>query len=396
MPPGAEPSPAPVLWPPAGPRVYGHSPAAGPPVAAGPARVAAPAWPDEAPPAPAAGSAEAFAAAWRRGMELAGRGVLAPVPATRVDGRRVLVGGFGGGSGRTTVAVGLGLAMAARRGGRVVAIDACPDQGGPLADRAGVPGRGVGLRELAADRSVASLAEARRFLATAESSGLEVLPGLRDLTGPGLTPAEAAWVVDLLERLFPAVVIDGPPGWTQPVPAVLLARADTVVLTARAEAPAARGWRARRRPEPGLSEAGCAQDALTALAAARADLPAGAIVVRVQTAPSVSGRHGFLGRAAGHEEPPALVEAVHATVSIPFDPALAGQAPVVWKQLRPRTQAAFTLLADLVDEAPLGPVDQAPARPAPGAIAPSRPRPGIDPSDDPTVPRSAAPRRPRP
>ena len=383
--------------PPAGPRAYGHSPAAGPPVAASPARVAAPAWPDEAPPAAAAGSVEAFAAAWRRGMELAGRGVLAPVPATRVDGRRVLVGGFGGGSGRTTVAVGLGLAMAARRGGRVVAIDACPDQGGPLADRAGVPGRGVGLRELAADRSVASLAEARRFLATVESSGLEVLPGLRDLTGPGLTPAEAAWVVDLLERLFPAVVIDGPPGWTQPVPAVLLARADTVVLTARAEAPAARGRMVRRGPEPGLSEAGCAQDALTALAAARADLPAGAIVVRVQTAPSVGGRHGFLGRAAGgREEPQALTEAVHASVTIPFDPALASQAPVVWKRLRPRTQAAFTLLADLVDEAPLGPVDQAPARPAPGMIAPSGPRPGIDPFDDPTVPRTETARRPRP
>jgi MinD-like ATPase involved in chromosome partitioning or flagellar assembly len=253
-----------------------------------------------------------------------------------MGGRRVLVGGFGGGSGRTTVAAGLGIALAARRGGRVVAIDACPDQGGPLADRAGVPGRGVGLRELAlADPAVASLAEARRFLGTVGPAGLEVLAGLRDLTGPGLTPAEAAWAVDLLERLFPAVVVDGPPGWTQPVPAVLLARADTVVLTAKA----------------GFTESGCAQDALTALAAARADLPAGAVVVYVETA-QPPGR--ALRRVASPEQPE-LAESVHAELTIPFDPALAGGGPVRWEQLRPRTQAAFEALAAAVDEAPLTP-----------------------------------------
>jgi len=298
-------------------------------------------------------SGEGFAAAWWRGMELAGRGVLAPVPATRLDGRRVLVGGFGGGSGRTTVAAGLGIALAARRGGRVAAVDACPEQGGPLADRAGVPGRGVGLRELAAtDPPVVSLAEARRFLGMVRPQGLEVLPGLRDLTGPGLTAAEAAWAVDLLERLFPAVIVDGPPGWTQPVPAVLLARADTVVLTARA----------------GLTEAGCAQDALTALAAARADLPAGAIVVHVETAPpSAAGSaslmrrdsHGPRGRAsrrgAGHEPAEELLEPVHAVLTVPFDPALADGAPVHWDRLHPRTRAAFEALAAAVDEAPIGP-----------------------------------------
>ncbi|ONH29199.1 hypothetical protein BL253_17505 [Pseudofrankia asymbiotica] len=337
-------------------------------------------------------SPEAFAAAWWRGMELAGRGVLAPVPATRLGGRRVLVGGFGGGSGRTTVATGLGIALAARRGGRVVAVDACPDQGGPLADRAGVPGRGVGLRELAlADPPVASLAEARRFLGTVQPSGLEVLPGLRNLTGPGLTPAEAAWAVDLLERLFPAVVIDGPPGWTQPVPAVLLARADTVVLTAKA----------------GFTEAGCAQDALTALAAARADLPVGAVAVYVETAPA-PGRG--LRRPVPAEQPE-LAEPVHAVLTIPFDPSLADGAPMRWDRLRPRTQAAFEALAAMVDEAPLAPgASSGSAEPARavgweggrevpwderGPAAPRRPavagrRGSGDPGEDSTVPRSRA------
>ncbi|WP_157488688.1 hypothetical protein [Pseudofrankia sp. DC12] len=393
-PPAAVAAPAPA-WPAPG------SPGAVP-VSAWPAPLV-PAWPAPGGPAPAwprpaspgaAGPTEAFAAAWLRGMELAGLGVLAPVPATRVDGRRVLVGGFGGGSGRTTVAVGLGMALAALRGGRVVAVDACPDQGGPLADRAGVPGRGVGLRELAATPSVGSVTEARRFLATAGDSGLEVLPGLRDLTGPGLTAAETAWVVDLLERLFPTLVIDGPPGWTQPVPAVLLARADTVVLTARAE-PATRSRRALARPagpEPTrFTEAGCVQDALTALASARADLPGGAVVVHVETTPGSAGpasaRHAARARSrGGAADRPTLVEAVYATVTIPYDPALAGGAPLVWEKLRPRTREAFTLLAEMVDEAPLGPVDpaqaHAPAIPGP----PARSRARIDPPDTPTVP----------
>jgi MinD-like ATPase involved in chromosome partitioning or flagellar assembly len=220
----------------------------------------------------------------------------------------------------------------------------------------------VGRRELAATPSVASLAEVRRFLATAESSGLEVLPGLRDLTGPGLTAAEAAWVVDLLERLFPTVVVDGPPGWTQPVPAVLLARADTVVLTARAQPPTARGWRGLTRPtapEPTrLTEAGAAQDALTALAAARADLPACTVVVHVETTP-LAGRPAPRWPAArtSGADVPALVEAVHSAVTIPFDPALAGGAPLDWAELRPRTREAFALLAETVDEAPLGPIE---------------------------------------
>jgi hypothetical protein len=238
------------------------------------------------------------------------------------------------------------MTLAARRGGEVVAVDACPDPSGPLADRAGVPGRAVGVRELvAADPPVVAYGEARRFLATARPSGLEVLPGLRDLTGPGLTAAEVAWAVDLLERLFPAVVVDGPPGWTQPVPAVLLARADTVVLTAKVDRPG----------QP--SVAGSARDALTALASARADLPASTVVVLVETVPPDA---RVWWRPPGDQDPVDLVEPVHAVLTVPFDPVLVGGQPLDWERLRPRTREAFELLAEIVDEAPRGRVDPAP------------------------------------
>jgi MinD-like ATPase involved in chromosome partitioning or flagellar assembly len=231
------------------------------------------------------------------------------------------------------------MAMAAHRHDRVVAVDACPDQWGPLADRAGVPGRGVGLRELVtADPPVASLADVRRFLASAGPTGLEVLPGLRDLTGPGLTAPEVGWTVDVMERLFPVVVVDAPPGWTQPVPASLLARADTVVLTAGL----------------GTSDT-AAQDALTALATIRPDLAAGAVVVLVEAArPRGLGLLRGLLRRGSVPAVPRLVEPVHAVVTIPYDPSLAAGAPVRWNLLRAGTRAAFEQLAAAVENAPVG------------------------------------------
>ncbi|MBX6390964.1 MAG: hypothetical protein IRZ08_18570 [Frankia sp.] len=273
-------------------------------------------------------------AAWWQSMQLAERGFVAPVPARRLGGRRVLVGGFGGGSGRTTVTAVLGLALATLRGGRVVAIDACPDQGGPLADRAGVPGRGVGIRELvAADPPVDSLAGLRRFLGRVDR--LEVLPGLRELTGPGLTPAEAGQTVDLIERFFPVVLIDAPTGWTQPVPATLLARADTVLIVARA----------------GSAGGGAAADALATLASIRPDLSAGAVVVLVETTPARRTLAGWVRPVP----PPRLAEPVHAVTTIPYDPALADPSkPVRWAALRTRTRDAFDQLAAIVDRAPVG------------------------------------------
>ncbi|WP_462186896.1 MinD/ParA family ATP-binding protein [Frankia sp. CcWB2] len=255
-----------------------------------------------------------------------------PVARARAGGRRVLVGGFGGGGGRTTVAAGLGLAIAEHHGHRVMAVDASPDQSGLLAHRVGLMPPGVGLRELATARPpVSSLEDVRRFVASDGSGGLEVLAGLRDLTGPGLLPEELAWALDLLGHWYPVVVADAPPGWSQPVPATLLARADLVVLTIRA----------------GETEIAGADDALTALAAAgRPDLAATVIVAVVETYPSRLSRGARLR--LEH-----LEDRAYMTVPVPFDAALADSRPISWYRLRRRTRFAFQRLAGAVATAPL-------------------------------------------
>uniref|UniRef100_UPI0021C250E4 hypothetical protein n=1 Tax=Frankia tisae TaxID=2950104 RepID=UPI0021C250E4 len=250
----------------------------------------------------------------------------------RTGGRRVLVGGFGGGGGRTTVAAGVGLAMAAHHGHRVVAVDASPDQCGLLAHRVGLMPPGVGLRELAsAVPPVSSLEDVRRFLASDGSGGLEVLAGMRDLAGPGLLPEELAWALDLLGHWYPVVVADAPPGWNQPVPATLLARADLLVLTVRA----------------GEAEIASADDALTALiAAGRGDLAATVIVAIVETYPSRLSRSARMR--LDH-----LEDRAYMTVPVPFDSGLADSRPINWFRLRRRTRFAFQRLAGAIATAPL-------------------------------------------
>ncbi|THJ75618.1 MinD/ParA family protein [Candidatus Frankia alpina] len=250
----------------------------------------------------------------------------------RTGGRRVLVGGFGGGGGRTTVAAGVGLAMAAHHGHRVVAVDASPDQCGLLAHRVGLMPPGVGLRELAsAVPPISSLEDVRRFLASDGSGGLEVLAGMRDLAGPGLLPEELAWALDLLGHWYPVVVADAPPGWNQPVPATLLARADLLVLTVRA----------------GEAEIASADDALTALTAAgRGDLAATVIVAIVETYPSRLSRSARMR--LDH-----LEDRAYMTVPVPFDSGLADSRPINWFRLRRRTRFAFQRLAGAIATAPL-------------------------------------------
>ncbi|ABD12541.1 ATPases involved in chromosome partitioning-like [Frankia casuarinae] len=273
------------------------------------------------------------------------------VARARAGGRRVLVGGFGGGGGRTTVAAGLGLAIAEHHGHRVMAVDASPDQSGLLAHRVGLMSPGVGLRELATARPpVSSLEDVRRFVASDGSGGLEVLAGLRDLTGPGLLPEELAWALDLLGHWYPVVVADAPPGWSQPVPATLLARADLVVLTIRA----------------GETEIAGADDALSALTAAgRPDLAATVIVAVVETYPSRLSRGARLR--LEH-----LEDRAYMTVPVPFDAALADSRPISWYRLRRRTRFAFQRLAGAVATAPLPGSQPATVLARPAIAAPGR------------------------
>ncbi|WP_230204856.1 MinD/ParA family ATP-binding protein [Parafrankia elaeagni] len=255
----------------------------------------------------------------------------AALPIARQDvarARRVLVGGFGGGGGRTTVAAGLGLALVARGQARVAAVDACPDQYGMLTQRVGLRARGSGVRELVTARPpVESLTDVRRYLSADGPGGLEVLGGVHDLAAPGLTGEELAAALGLLARWFRVVIADGPPGWSQPVPATLLARSDLVVLASRA----------------GEADLAAADHALTALAAAgRADLQASAVLAVVETYPT------RLTRAARQRLDDVAARVRHA-VTVPFDPGLTDGRALAWQRLRRRTRAAFEELAAAVD-----------------------------------------------
>ncbi|WP_083473237.1 MULTISPECIES: cellulose synthase operon protein YhjQ/BcsQ [unclassified Frankia] len=256
--------------------------------------------------------------------------VPAPFRGAAVRTRCVLVGGFGGGGGRTTVAAGLGLALAARGGARVVAVDACPDQYGMLTHRVGLGSGTSGVRELVtAQPPVESLTELRLYLRADGPGGLEVLPGVHDLTAPGLTAHELAAALNLLGRWFQVVIADGPPGWSQPVSATLLARGDQVVLSCRA----------------GEAELAAAGHALTALAAAgRADLQASVLVAVVETYPT------RLTRVA-RQRLGDLEARARRLVTVPFDPGLTDCRPVDWYRLRRRTRAAFEELAAAADPA---------------------------------------------
>lgn len=249
-----------------------------------------------------------------------------------VASRRIVVGGFGGGCGRTAVTVGVGMALTHTRGERVVAVDACPDQNGSLAARAGGGETTAGIRDLVAARgALTSLTEVRRFLVTGPSTALAVLPGLGDLDGPGLTPDEAGGAVEELARWYPVVLVDAPPGWSQPVPARLIGGADALLLVCRAT----------------TADLTAAESALTALRqAGRADL-AGTSVVAVVAARPGRLSHGTrrqITRLGGH---------VASVVAVPYDSSLAEGRPCSWNRLRRRTRTAFGNLAAALDGAGL-------------------------------------------
>jgi MinD-like ATPase involved in chromosome partitioning or flagellar assembly len=259
----------------------------------------------------------------------AARGSAAGVPLV-VASRRIVVGGFGGGCGRTTVTAGVGMALAHTRGERVAAVDACPDQNGSLAARAGGGRSTAGIRDLVAARgTLTSLAEVRRFLVTGPTAGLAVLPGLGDLGGPGLTADEAGSAVEELARWYPVVLVDAPPGWSQPVPARLIGEADALLLVCRAA----------------TADLAAADSALTALRqAGRADLAGTSVVAVVATRP---GRWSHDAR----RQMASLGGYVASVVGVPYDASLADGRACSWNRLRRRTRNAFDHLATALDGA---------------------------------------------
>ncbi|AEH10597.1 chromosome partitioning ATPase-like protein [Candidatus Protofrankia datiscae] len=287
--------------------------------------------------------------------------------------RWVHIGGLEGGCGRTTVTAGIAMALAASRRDRIIAVDVSPGQPGTLAARlgplaGGVAGRGAGHTPgqgefaRAAIGLPALLPEIRRFvpgsgetspagpLATAgplgpasspgptgpagpASAGLDVMLGASG-AGVGGHFVEEAGRVEEVGRALEAVgewyevaLVDGPPGWSRPLPAALLARADILVLTVRASVVA-------------LS---AVDDALNALAGSgRGELADSVTIAVVESAPT-----RWSGRA--RRRLARLAERTHNIVVVPFDPVLADGRAVVWSGLRRRTRAAFGELAAAVD-----------------------------------------------
>jgi MinD-like ATPase involved in chromosome partitioning or flagellar assembly len=224
------------------------------------------------------------------------------------------------------------MTMAANRHDRVVAIDACPDQEHALPARAGLPDRGVGVRDMVyAGRTLASLADVRRYLASAGPTGLEVLPGVQDAAFPGPTAEELRYALAILEYWFPVVIVDAPLEWGEPPSAALLARTDTLVVAM----------------EVGDIEPEVVDTALDALESlGRGDLMTSCVVAVVETDPP---RFPVWRRRI---RPGRFVQEAHAVVRVPYDPALAGGGPFTWPRLRRRTRAAFEELAAAVGSAP--------------------------------------------
>ncbi|WP_322762318.1 hypothetical protein [Frankia sp. Cr2] len=205
-------------------------------------------------------------------------------PATAmVNCLRVHVGGFSGGAGRMAAA-GLGMALAASRRDRVIAVDVCAEQAGRAQD---------------------------------------VL---------------AVW--------YEVVLVDGPPGWDQPLPAAASSRADTVVVATRAD----------------LVDLSAADDVLVTLAGpdvagtAWSGADGSLVVAVVETVP-------IRWSARARRRLARLSDRAGAVVVVPFDPALVDGVPFTWSGLRRRTRAAFGELAAAVDAASgwQPPVDRLPA-----------------------------------
>ncbi len=233
------------------------------------------------------------------------------------------------------------MALAASRRDRIIAVDVCPDQAGTLAARLGPPpghgpGNPPGRGELArGGGSPAPLPEVRRFVPSTGRADPGLLGLAVPLGGPGADVSgrsveEVGRALDVVEDWYEVALVDSPPGWGRPLPAALLARADTLVVAARA----------------GVVALSAVDDALAALAdTGRGDLAGSVAIAVVETVPTRwSGRtRRRLAR---------LAERAHSVVVVPFDPMLADGRPFTWSGLRRRTRAAFGELAAAVEAGP--------------------------------------------
>lgn len=236
----------------------------------------------------------------------------------------VTVASMKGGVGKTTIAALLGLALAAHRGDRIVALDANPDAG-TLADR--VLGRPalVTVRHLLNNAaSITSQIKLAEY--TGLAGRLEVLASEHDpAKSEAFNAAEYNEVLDLLQRFYNIIITDSGTGLVHSAMSAALRLTKTLVVVG---APTVDAARRAGTTLDWLSEHGHRELAANAIVALSCDR---------------SSRHVDDDGVRAHFEARG-----HRVVEIPADPHLATGAHIQLSELAPSTRFAALELAALV------------------------------------------------
>lgn len=230
-----------------------------------------------------------------------------------------------GGTGQTTIAMLLGMALAEARADRVLAFDAHADRG-TLADRITKQTRASVDDLVARASSVQTFGDLRSFVSQ-DATGLDVLASGIDPSSPHvLSRGDYELVAGLAERFYSIVVSDSGSGLADTVTRATLDRAHAVVVVSGG----------------GVEEARLGSETLTWLDANGYSELASNAVVAVNT-----GTQGTdldqLEQIEAHFEARA-----RAVARLPYDSALASGSVMHFSQLRPLTREASRELAALV------------------------------------------------
>ena len=235
---------------------------------------------------------------------------------------RIAVLSLKGGVGKTTTTVGLGSTFAARRGDRVIAVDANPDLG-TLAQRVTQQTRST-VRDLLNDPSLHRYSDVRVHTSQS-SSRLEVLASDRDpAAAEAFSEEDYRGVMRVLERYYSIVLTDCGTGLSHSAMRGIFTSAQRLILVT---SPALDGARSADATLDWLHHHGYGALADSAVVVISSSRPGGGAQLDIQTLE----KH-FLARATAVEV-------------IPFDEHLAEGAEVELDLMHKDTRDAFLRLA---------------------------------------------------
>lgn len=231
-----------------------------------------------------------------------------------------------GGVGKTTTVIGLGSALAATRGDRVIAVDANPDFG-TLAQRGPLQTRST-VRDVLMAENILRYSDMREHTSQG-SSRLEVLASERDpATSEAFSEEDYRGVLHVLQRFYNIILTDCGTGLVHSAMAGVLSEADLILVVASPSVDSARSGLATVDWLQGNGYSYLMSRVVVVVNAARPGGP-GLDMEHL--------RHTFLSRVRG----------IH---SIPFDSHLAEGAVVDLKLVGHATRQAYLeLAAEVVD-----------------------------------------------